>query len=175
MRINVLGLGQSIDKYTPSGDITIGVNDIFKIIPVNNLVVIDTPEVFSKERLHTIINSTPDKFFTHLPQWRTLVPRYQKITLDKYPGCLDGLDNKELVCYSNNSTFVATVIAYKMKAKEIVLYGVDFKNHKHLSQSYILEKQLKHFHDLYLQLKHRGVKLFVCSNYSELSKIIPVL
>ena len=175
MEIDILALGQSIDKYRDSGNITIGVNDIFKIHPVNNLVVVDTPSVFNATRLHTIINSTPNKFYSCSNDWRTMVSNFQHIKLDKFPGCLDGLDDRELVCYSNNSAFVATVIAYKMKAKRIVLYGVDFTAHHFLSQKEILQTQLKHFSNLHSKFKEMGVELYVADKRSELSKFIPVV
>ena len=37
--IEVLGLGPSISEYVPSGNETIGVNDIFKHYPVDNLLL----------------------------------------------------------------------------------------------------------------------------------------
>ena len=170
-------MGESIHEYTVNTEVSIGVNDVNKFFPdtpADYLVCVDLPSIFTPERQRTIIESVHKKFFTHLSEWSKLVQRCQLFKLDKFPGCLEGLDTKDVVSYSNNSAFVATVIAYKMGATDIVLYGVDFVNHHHLSRTDVLKKQILDFKNLYDALQKRGVKLSVCSQYSELSKCIPV-
>lgn len=171
MKIDVLGLGESLNRFTNTGNITVGVNDIFKHHPVDYLCIVDLPNKFTKERLHTILLSTPQKFFTQLPEWRQLVTNYQQVKFAHGRGNLTDLNKKELICYSNNSTFVACVIAFKLGAKEIYLYGADFNTHPNFSVN-SLNRVEKDFSDLYKALLTFGCTLYVTKE-SALSSIIP--
>lgn len=171
MKIDVLGLGESINRFNHSRNITIGVNDIFKHHSVDYLCIVDVPNKFTKERLHTILLSTPKKFFTQLDEWQPLVNNYQKIKFANGRGNLKDLNNRELFCYSNNSTFVACVIAFKLGAKEIYLYGADFNNHPNFSEN-SLNRVEKDFNDLYNALLTFGCTLYVTKE-SCLSAFIP--
>lgn len=157
MKIKVLGLGESIANYTPDNCTTIGVNDIYKLHKTDYLVCIDSPRRFSENRKETIIQSTPKKFFTHIEEWHPLVMNYQKIKLQSPRGYFFGIDRKE-ICYGLSSPIVACVIAYKMGAKEIELFGVDFNSHPNFSDDK-LENAIKDYVKLSNVLKQRGVKL----------------
>ena len=169
MTIEVLGLGESIKNYKPNGNITIGVNDIYKYVKTDYIVMVDPPNRFNEaDRLKTIMESTPKKFYcNHV--WN--VPNFELITLASPRGELGKLDTKEY-CYSNNSAFVACILAYKMKAKEIVLHGVDFVNHNQLCHQNNLNRIIKDFTNLRNEFERRNVKLYVSSSYSLLSKIL---
>lgn len=173
MKINILGLGESLAEYKPDGNITIGVNDIFKFHKADYLVVIDPPNRFAKCRLLTILNSKPRKFFTHYyNSWRPLVENLQTLTMSAGYD-FKQLDKPGVTLHSNNSVFVACVIAYKMGATDIVIYGADFNTHPNFKENE-LKTTLSHFETLHKELKARKVCLTVCSSRSALSSIMPV-
>lgn len=179
--IDVLGLGESISGYNNTGNETIGVNDIFKHYPVDHLLVMDQPHRFAKERLATIILSTPKKFYSSVRDdkecyvWESLVPNFTPIKTEKGRGYLKTLDDPDTYSISSNSPFTACVMAYKMGAKKIVMYGVDFNTHPHLSKDNSIETILLHYKKLFDELKGKGVIIGVSSTHSRLSAVLPVL
>ncbi len=173
MRYNILGLGESLAQYIPDNNKTIGVNDIFKYHNVDYLVCIDLPTRFKKDRLKTILNSTPQKFFTHhYSEWRPLVNNLQGLNMSA-GNDFSKLDKNDIIIHSNNSVFVACVLAYKMGATEIIIYGSDFNTHPNFDEQAI-KTALRHFKNLYNELKKRGVNLFVCTSESKLSNVLPI-
>lgn len=172
MRIHVLGLGKSLEEYKPNAEISIGVNDIFSRIETDFIVCIDPPNRFTDQRIETINNSTPVKFFTNRNEWEH-VKGYHLITLNPVRGSVKEL-RSDKICYSNNSPFVACVMAYKLGAKEIVLHGVDFVDHHALSKSEQFSRAMNDFKKLNDELKKYRVKLFVSSKYSTLSEFLPL-
>lgn len=174
MKVHVLGLGQSLIYYEPDGNISVGVNDIYKYHKADYIVCVDLPKVFSPERLDTIIWSTPKKFLSLFPEWEQYFgASFQLIEKCSGVGKFDAFESPCYTC-SNNSAFVAVVHAYKLGAKEIILHGVDFKNHKALSRERSFLKAMSHFHEMFFYLKQKGVNLYVGNSYSALSSIIPV-
>lgn len=178
--IDVLGLGESINKYVNTGNITIGVNDIYKYHKVDHLLVMDKPERFTRERLKTIMLSTPKKFYSNCKEesgsytWQNLVNNFTPIIPEKGRGNVKTLDS-ERYSISSNSTFTAVVLAYKLGAKQINCYGLDFNTHPHLSSERSLETILEHFSNLKRELDKRFVNVYVSSPNSKLSAIFPVL
>lgn len=175
--IDVLGLGETISDYSGENE-SVGVNDIFKFHRVDHLLVMDQPHRFTKERLSTILLSTPKKFYSNVKidgayVWEKLVNNFVPIETERGRGFVKTLDSKEY-SISNNSPFTACVLAYKLGAKNIVMHGVDFINHPHLSKDNSIQNVLQHFKTLRSALNNRGVGLFVSSKKSRLSEIIPV-
>ena len=166
MTIEVLGLGESLSEYQPNGNITIGVNDIHSRIKTNYVVCVDTFEPFTKERLNTILNTKCCGFYTHLPCWKS-VENYTEIKLHR----LAEIDS-ELFRYSNNSPFVACVLAYKLGATRIVLWGVDMNTHHALSKPNSFERAVKDYVKLKSDLLDRGCELVIGSEISALHKIL---
>ncbi len=165
MKIDVLGLGESLKEFKPSNNITIGVNDIYKHHKTDFIVCVDKPSRFSEERLNTIVNSDCKLFYTHLNEWSRLKIQTKIINLNGIRGSLKGIEN-DLFCYSNNSTFVAVVLAYKLGATEINIFGADFNNHKNIKDN-LLTTALKDFKNLFDYLKEQGVEI----NISKGSKL----
>ena len=166
MTIEVLGLGESLSEYQPNGNITIGVNDIHSRIKTNYVVCVDTFEPFTQERLNTILNTKCCGFYTHLPCWKS-VENYTEIKLHR----LAEMDS-ELFRYSNNSPFVACVLAYKLGATRIVLWGVDMNTHHALSKPNSFERAVKDYIKLKEDLFNRGCELVIGSEISALHKIL---
>jgi len=164
MEIDVLGLGESIKEFKPNGNITIGVNDIAKYFKTDYLVVVDKPERFTKKRLETIVNHRC-KMFTHLKEW---LP-YRKVNLIQLAygrGSLNDIET-ERYCYSNNSTYVAVVLAYKLGATKINIFGADFNSHPTLNTQTVLID----FKRLFDYLKGKGIEITV-TKQSRLNEVI---
>lgn len=176
MKFDVLGLGESISRYVHTGNQTIGVNDIWKYHKTDYVVCVDLPEKFTEERLNTILESDTAAFITQLNEWmpyfHQCLIRFWKIDFAPGRGSLEKLDS-DLICYSNNSTYIACIMAWKLGAKELYLYGVDFKTHKNFKDA-SLERALKDFKQLYQALTRRGVKMYVTAE-SRLSEFIPTI
>jgi hypothetical protein len=172
-KINVLGLGPSLDLFIPNGDITIGVNDIWSKIKTDYVVCVDKKECFfnEPERLKTINECKPINFYTHFPikdkpeenDWSDR-PDYQHIELQPYYPNYECNVNTKQIAKSSCSPFIATVIAYKfLGATEINVYGVDLINHPNLDRKQC-EKIKLHFRNLKIALRMNGCELIVYGN-----------
>lgn len=167
MEINVLGLGESLKEFKPNENITIGVNDINKYHEVDYIVCVDRPTAFTTERLTPMINSFA-QFFTHLSDWEKLRD-VNLMRLAHGRGVVDNIDGDSF-CYSNNSTYVAVVLAYKLGATTINIFGVDFNTHKNFKGS-MLNATLRDFKILFDCLKSKGIEINVTKS-SALNQII---
>ena len=172
--INVLGLGPSLPHYKPDSNITIGVNDIWKHHKTEYVVCVDVPKRFDKQRLKTIIECRPIEFFTCYPRDWNGLRDISGLRLAPIRGSVYTLTDKKQICFSNNSAFVATVMAYHLGAKLIILHGVDFTGHKDLSEPIIQKRAIGDFVKLFFALDTLGVKLMVGSNDSLLSSKMPI-
>lgn len=173
MTIDIIGTGESSANYVKQG-ISIGVNDVWKIHKTNYLVCLDLPGSFSKERLRIILNSRPQKFFTQLDCWKPLMKSFEKIEFANGSGNLTNFNNLKTVSYSNNSPFVACVLAHRMGARQINLYGVDFNFHPNFKDENMIKKTLKDFKALSELLLSKGCKMAVTKD-SKLAEIINVI
>ena len=162
MIIDILGLGESISQYTPSNNISFGVNDINRFHEVDYLVCLDKPDKFPKDRRKYIENNTAKYFYTHFSEWGH-VYNFRKIELQQfYPNSCCDLDQDAIPksCYS---PFVAICLAYKMfKPNEIHLYGVDMNNHVNLNSQ--KDKIIRHTRNLKTALKAHNCSLAVHGN-----------
>jgi hypothetical protein len=158
-KINVLGLGASLSLYIPDGSLAIGVNDIWSRVKTDYIVCLDKRERFIPERLKTIDESEPIIFFSQLDDWQERKD-FEKIELQPdFPNYKCPINSKKLP-KSLCSPFVATVIAYKLGATEIHLYGVDLVNHPHLEP--VTCEQIKlHFRNLKIALIQNGCQLII--------------
>lgn len=173
MPIDVLGLGETVREYKPCGNITVGVNDIFKYFPVDYLILADPPQRFpEKDRYKTIVESTPKKFLCPEP-WP--VNNFELIKLAPGRGMIKELDTHGVYCFSNNSPYLACVHAYKLGAKEIRLFGVDFNTHEALSNEQSIKRIREHYSALNKEFLKRGVVMKVSSRASVLSSVLPLI
>lgn len=160
MEAAVLGLGESLKHYIPNENITtFGVNDIFKHHVVDYLVCVDRIHKFTPIRFSYIAGSKHKKFYTHLDEWKGHVKNVQLIKLTGARGCIKGIESNN-ICYSNNSTFVAVVLAYKHGAKKINIFGADFNTHPNFKDSKG-EAALADFKKLFDYLKSKNVVVTV--------------
>jgi len=175
MIIEIIALGESKNQYQRNENQTIGVNDVFSFMPVDTLIIIDPPNRFSEERKKIILSSTPKEFLVSFKEWQSLRSDAAMLKLCSGRGSLKELDTPNVYCYSNNSAFVACVVAYKKGAKKIIMHGADFKNHPALCKINNFARVLSDFKNLRTELQKRGVELFVSSGYSALSNVLQVL
>ena len=170
MKIDVLGLGESLKEFMPSKNITIGVNDIYKHYPVDYVLTVDRPSRFTKERLQTIKDSYPKKFYTHLNDWKGLVDNLELFKFAIGGRCSINEIDSEGLLYSNNSTFVACVLAYKMGATTINIFGADFNTHPNFKDK-SLENVLSDFKKLLDFFKSKDIQINI-SKGSKLNELI---
>jgi len=162
----------SYSKVAHNHAIVIGVNDIAKYHPVDYLILIDPPSRFTKERMDVICN-TDARIITIYYDWEKYLDFIYKVEVAPIRSDISMLDSDYYV-YSSNSPYVAAVHAYKLGASEIVMYGVDFTNHKHLSGDEKIKRIKGDFYALYQALLERGVKLYIGSPDTVLNGIIPL-
>jgi len=168
----VLGLGKTLKQYKPGEfDFTVGVNDIFRYHETDYVVCIDHRHRFKDERKQILDSTNCSKFYSHCDDW-IHVPNFHKVRLVRGSN-LD--DSKNRYDCSNNSTHVAAVVAYKMGAREIVVYGADFYgDHKFFKNDGAAKMAVSGFSRLRKEMNKRGVGLYVGHAYSKLSKVLPV-
>jgi len=179
MTFKILSYGPSLASYKQDKWPTIGMNHIFQFQPVDYLLVIDNFRLITQQQFTTICQSTPKKFFARSEVWN-FMQNYNQITLFdgkmslENMGNLSTIDNPKSMPYSNNTPFVAAIMAYHMGAKTIVLYGVDFEDDLILRCPNLLPGAINDFKALSELLDTRGCKLYVSSNKSRLSQVLPV-
>jgi hypothetical protein len=160
MKIAVCGLGESIKLYTPEYNLTIGVNDIWRVVKTDVVVCLDNPFVFNPDRLKTINECKPRAFYSQMVIWDT---RPDFVKIDFLPGYPDNIVQFETTKLHKSlcSPFVACEIAYKFYfADEIHIFGVDLTNHPHLSGE-LCAKIVTHFRNLKTALSQKGCELII--------------
>lgn len=163
MLINIIGLGESASKWDGSGD-SIGVNDAFKWHhKLQRLVLLNQPNEFEQDRLHTIRNTETDFVYTCWREWSRPENSLNNVVHFNYhvwQGKLLPKGTKQFQV-SNTSPFCAISIAYNLGYDEIVLWGVDFKTHPTWNQSHHnFSYEIKNYQQLCEQLKARGVMVY---------------
>lgn len=175
MTFHVLGIGESLREYIglalPNPN-EIGVNDICTYLPCDKVVCIDAPTAFEPKRRRHVANCRPSVFYSHHRDWEKH-PAYSYIALQH--GFVSTESLKSGVLYaSNNSPYVACQLAYQLGATEIVLWGVDFNTHVHLSGDVMYTKAKTDYERLAKALKELNIGLYVGSKQSRLSEVLPV-
>ena len=161
-KIAILGTGPSIHEFDPEGyDWSIGVNDIWKFYHSDDLVCLDLPSAFKRDRLKIINESKPVRFFSQIVDW-DIRPDFVKIDISPgYPDRICNIDRFRWYEKSFCSPFVAVQIAYRFyAAREIHLFGVDMTAHPHLDQD-ICNKIKVHFHNLQAALIEKHSRIIV--------------
>lgn len=172
MTIHVIGKGESKEFFKYDGNITIGVNDVNKWIKTDHIVVVDPMDAY-KEGHETFRNSNA-MFWSQLEDNRNYVKNFTLIELARGRGVLDEFDSDRFV-YSITSPFVAVHLAYKLGAKNIVMWGVDFNTHPNFDTDSLRNRALKDFGNLRKKLNERGVNFYVGHEMSMFSSILPIL
>lgn len=155
----IVGCGDSAKNWTPRGH-SIGVNDAWKWgQPTDSLLICNRPTQFSPERLDVILSSKPKTFYSHKSNWAYNFPDWKKIPMIPWYGSI----NPGSVYYSNTSPFIAMSLAYTLGAKDIILWGVDFKNHSLFNDDNPIptKKEVGIYMELVERLGEKGVSVWL--------------
>jgi len=163
-KVAVLGLGVSLSEFVKEDfELSIGVNDIWRLVETEAVVCLNSPTTFVADRLRYINGCKPKAFYSQMVMWDT---RPDFVKIDFLPGYPDNFCNLDLAALPKSycSPFVAAVIAWKYyDATEIHLFGVDMTNHPHLDMN-ICRRIKTHFKNLKLALEKKGSKLIAHGN-----------
>lgn len=167
MIVSVVACGASAQYYDGSG-FSIGVNDAFKWgHKLNFLLVVNHPTKFRSEpeRFDTITQSKPEKFISHSSAWRTWFPNLELIRLYTYHSRAD----KFRIYHSQTSPFVAISYAVTMGATDIILWGVDFIDHKIFrAESKKQRYEVDVYHQFINSISKHGVRVWLGAEGSAL-------
>jgi hypothetical protein len=172
MTIHVIGKGESKEFFKHDGNITIGVNDVNKWIKTDHIVVVDPMDAYKEQ--HETYRSSNAMFWSQNEDNKNYVKNFTLIELARGRGVLDEFDSDRFV-YSITSPFVAVHLAYKLGAKNIVMWGVDFNTHPNFDTDSLRNRALKDFGNLRKKLNERGVNFYVGNEMSMFSSILPIL
>lgn len=170
----IVGCGSTAEhwhEHQSEFDLVIGVNDCFQWGSApDQLVVIDSPKRFTPER-SAIIKSTPSNFITRDDQWKNILPKYEKVNLQQFTKHL----KKGHVYCSKTSSFVALSLAFNQHATDVVLFGVDLNNHATFNpKNRIRDYEIRQYQNFCRMLADQGCKVWVSSEESALSKVLPI-
>lgn len=156
MIANVIGLGPSAELWSGQG-FSIGVNDSWGFgRPTNHLVVINSFR-HQEDRRRIIDESIPDVFWSHMAEYNER-PDFRKLEMQPWKN------KYELgkIYHSNNSPFVAACIAFSLEYKQIILWGVDFMDHKNIRRDNgLLDKANKDFIELDTIFRKHGGGIYL--------------
>jgi len=161
---SIVATGDSAKDWVPNG-YSIGVNDAFKFgRPTDALVLCNKPATFAKDRLQTIINSKPSTFYSHKADWAQWFPSWKKLRLHTWSGTLhDHHRSDGPSAYSfNSSPIIAITLAYNLGAKEIIIWGVDMKNHHSFNdKNPETKKEVQAYLEVFAALKEKGAQVYL--------------
>lgn len=179
-RALVLGLGVSTKQIVGKDTrdlITIGVNDIGSIYTPKYLLTVDMSSRFQPQRSMAIRDTEAEYLFTHIEEWKKATRLMDKVVSFKLGArSLQNINNIGVLDFSNNSPYIAIILAYQMGCREIGLLGVDFtENHCHMqdgTHELMRANRIQEIEKDYLRLsevlKANGCNLY---NLSEISII----
>lgn len=170
----IIGCGSSgRDWFTHPHDVSIGCNDSIKHgRDTDYLVLINALQGFKREKEKLdLIQSSRAKVLTNSDSWKSMFRDYEKIKLVTFHKHI----KKGIVYSSKSSPFVAASIAFNMGAKDIVLFGVDMNTH-HLfnPENKLRDYEVRNFERLSKLMAAQGTTMWISSNESALSKVLPV-
>lgn len=185
MRVSIVACGSSArDWHKLPVDLSIGVNDMYKFGHHPDwLVVVNMPHKFGSQknngidRLKIIHATKPKRFLTHsVKNWNKAFPKAEYIKNLAAFHVRAKTIQKGFVYCANTSPIIAMSLGFNTGATEIVLWGVDMESHHtYRNGTSRGNKEI----DLYLKfiecLERKGVKVYLGSEQSVLSKWIPVI
>ena len=173
MIFSVVGCGETASDWIPRGT-SIGVNDCFKWgKPTDALLVCNRPNQFRNGRHEIITNSKATHFYTdddyYGKLWRVHKKSMRKSLRSNNPALPEvrflqwyGSLYKDAVFYANSSPFIAMSLAYVLGAKDIILWGVDFRNHHSFNDNNPGTKiEIRAYMELISALKEQGVNVWL--------------
>ena len=108
---------------------TIGVNDAGGVIDLDYLLIVDYVSQFTPERTKVISETKCGMFISVNSDWDDTFKNVEKSKITLGNLTLDHIDKHmypDRIDYSNTSTYMAVITAYKMGATKIGIIGLDF-------------------------------------------------
>lgn len=173
MRINILGLGDSAKHYKGQGPL-IGVNDAKRWgFEPEYLLLLNTPVQFTKDRLEIIKNTrVKTRIFSNSPdKWKKVFREDVQLFNSRSWSHSNRLQkiSKNYLYHSKTSPFAAISLAYSFGYDEIVLWGVDFVNHRAYSPGKdMFRHEIDNYKSFCMSLNEVGVKVYLGSEESNL-------
>ena len=178
MTIHILACGESAKHYKGQSP-CIGVNDCAKWgFEPEYLLLLNLPFQFTKERFEFIKDSKPSKVYTNSPaQWEKVFTDRPVLGFESrswsHSNRLQKISQNYLY-HSKTSPFSAISLAYQFGAEEIVLWGVDFVNHRVYSPGKdMFANEISSYKSFCMSLKEAGVNIYLGSEGSNLN-FLPV-
>jgi GT2 family glycosyltransferase len=172
-RIVVCGCGSSLNDFKqPERFVTIGVNDVGRLLQPTYLLVVDPRERFKGDRFHYVETSKADYLFTQIDNLGVTHPNIVKVRLGDKGGT--GFNDPNVLHYSVVTPYMALYLAALMGSKLIGIIGVDFTDHHFFGQTGthewtpFLATIDRDFRHLAAALVARGIKVF---NLSAASRV----
>lgn len=171
MIFTVIGCGESADGWVRRGT-CIGSNDCERFgNPVDILILVNMPRKF-KERLNTIKKSKA-KVLTNVPgNWKPYFPNCEKIQrLISFNKAI----LKNFIYSSQTTPIICLSLAIKMGAKEIIMYGVDFKNHHSFREGTKSgQREIDVYKRFFRECERIGVKVYLGAKGTTFDNFLPL-
>jgi hypothetical protein len=165
--IDVLGLAPSLKEYKPTGNLTIGVNDIGAYYPADVVICVDPLYRFKGERKQTLCRYKPKTFWSHQMCHKQFHPEYKSYIVGRGTASLRDIENPNTVIMGTTSVYAACTLAYNYyKAKEINVYGCDLIDHPAMKDK--LPRLIRQFTELFDYFKSKGVTVNVYCGLSDI-------
>lgn len=171
MTASIVALGPSAkDWFKVPHDFSVGVNDAAHWgKDPDHLVIVNFERKFHSERLK-VIKGTKAQVWTHTHTWKKHFPDAKVIKLTPF-----SINFRKGMYYSlRTSPIVAMSVALNLGATKLILFGIDFKNHKAYNKG---EKKGDHEIRTYLKffesLRKQGIEIFLGGEGSALESYLP--
>lgn len=164
MIATVVALGQSAKSWTPRG-LTIGVNEYLMFgKQAEVMIIVNAPHKFNHEEM-TLIRQHRGKMLTNSPrQWHKHVPGAEGL---KNMGAFHLRVSSGRLYHSATSPMIAISYAIQQGADEVVIYGVDFKDHpKYRAGTKAGDHEIGIYKRFFESLQKLGVKVYLGANGS---------
>lgn len=166
----VVALGQSAKDWTPRG-LTIGVNEYLMWgKQADVMVIVNAPHKFSHSEM-TLINQHKGRLLTNTPkQWGKHIPKAEPL---KHMGAFNLRVQRDRLYSSATSPMIAISYAMQQGADEIVIYGVDFKDHpKYKTGTKHGDHEIGIYKRFFASCQKLGVKIYLGANGSVFDETI---
>lgn len=168
----VVALGQSSTNWTPRG-LTIGVNEYLTFgKQADVMIIVNAPHKFDHEEMNLILKHK-GRMLTNSPkQWSKHIPQAEGL---KHFGAFHLRVARGRVYHSTTSPMVAISYAIQRGATEVVIYGVDFKDHpKYRAGTKAGDHEIGVYKRFFESAGKLGVKIWLGANGSVFDDALPL-
>lgn len=172
MICSIVALGSSAqDWHKVKCDLSIGVNDALRWgHDVDQLVIVNFPRKFTPERMKYIL-STKAKIWIHTSVWKTYFPNAVLLRLSPFTGFI----RKDHIYSTKTSPMVAMSLAIKQGAKDIILWGIDFQNHRsYTDKTKDGIHEIKNYLKFFEQVKKLGINIWRGADNTAFDLYVPL-